>query len=96
MAADFIKIDRTTVTATHAQLLLQTVSAVRQARTKLEEVQGIGFRNFDGSDFTAFAALFGVPGASAQTVFDLINGTIGALNGTLTNANSVELINRVG
>lgn len=96
MAADFIKIDRTNTAATHSSKIIAAVQTARSLVNQLTEIQGIGFRNFAGTDFAAFEALFGIPAGKGQTVFDLINGSQQALAGTAQNANALEFINRVG
>lgn len=96
MAADYIKINRNDTAAPFALELIGAVEQLRSAYTALKKIQGKGFRMFTGSDFSVFQTNYGIPTPSGQTVFDLINGTCGALEGTLTNANSQELINRVG
>lgn len=49
----------------------------------------------DGVDFTGIEALFGVPG-KGQVVFDLVNGTVGAMEGTFQNNNGKSLGELIG
>lgn len=96
MAADYIKIIRTDTAAVQATTLISAIQQVRNAVTALQQVKDIADHNFATTNFTAFEALFGVPTGSGQTVYDLINGSLGAMKGTFQNTNSIELISRVG
>lgn len=98
MAADFIPIDRTVSTAVFSSKLVTLPQDLRRVIDKLEEVQQMGYRMFveDPPDFTVFETLFGIPTGQGQTVFNLVNGTLLALNGEAQNANATEFINRVG
>jgi hypothetical protein len=98
MAADFIPIDRTDSTAVFSNKLVALAPELRRVIDKLEEIQQMGYRMFvaDPADFTMFETNFGIPTGQGQTVFNLVNGTILALNGTAQNGNAIELINRVG
>lgn len=98
MAADFIPINRTVSTAVFSSKLVTLPQDLRRVIDKLEEVQQMGYRMFNTGpdDFTEFEELFGIPTGEGQTVFNLVNGTLLALNGTAQNANAIELINRVG
>lgn len=96
MAADYIKITRNDSNAPFAGEIISAVSALRDALQQLEKIQAKGFRMFASTDFTVFQTNYGIPTPNGQTVFDLVNGTVGALKGTLTNANALELLARVG
>lgn len=99
MAADFITIERTDSNAIFAHLLQQAGPLVRQLENLLSEIQEKGYRMFESgppADFTVFEQKFGIPEGQGQTVFDLVNGTLMALQGTAQNANAQELKNRVG
>ena len=96
MARDFIKVDRTTVTATHAQSLLSLVSAVRSAYEQGIRVRDIMNHNHDGSDFSDIEALFGLPAGKGQTVFDLVNGTVGSMTGQFQVADAKNMTETIG
>lgn len=100
MAADYIKIDRSNTLAPFAQEIILAVAQLRQAQETLLKIQAKGFRMFDTTpdpdDFSVFETNYGIPIGNGQTVFNLVNGTVLALNGTAQNANAQELINRVG
>jgi hypothetical protein len=96
MARDFIKVDRTVVTATHATLLLEYVRALRNAYEIGTRVKAIMLHNHDGSNFTDIEALFGLPATKGQVVFDLINGSIGSMEGAFQVDDAKEITERVG
>lgn len=96
---DYIKINRTDANATQANLILGAVSQIRSLKNTLDAAIGIGYHNFDAgppADFTNFETLFGVPTGKGQAVFDLLNGTRGALEGTMQNGNAITLMEMVG
>lgn len=97
--SDFIKIDRTTSTAVFSNELVSLPQNLRRVMDQLQKIQEMGYHMFDAGsppDFTVFETNFGVPTGQGNTVFDLVNGTLLALNGDAQNANATELINRVG
>ncbi len=96
MARDFIKVDRTTVTATHAGLLLNYVNTLRAAYELGVKVKDIMSHNNDGSVFTDIEGLFGLPAGKGQTVFDLINGSVGSMTGAFQVADAKTLTEKVG
>lgn len=54
------------------------------------------FHNFDGADVTQLETLFGLPTGSGQTVLDLVNGSVGAMEGDFQNNNCKQLTEKVG
>ena len=96
MAKDFIKIDRVTVTATHAELLLRYIRGLRGAYELGREVLGIMVHNNDGSNFADIETLFGLPAGKGQIVFDLVNGSIGSMEGTFQVSDAKNITERVG
>lgn len=96
MAADFIKINRGNAAAVFSQDLVQLPQQLRALVDRLKKVRETGFRMFDGSDFTVFEENYGIPTGQGQTVFDLVNGILNALDGTAQNANAEEFMDRVG
>ncbi len=96
MARDFIKVDRTTVTATHATKLLQYVHELRQAYETGKHVLGIMNHNNDGEDWTDIEALFGLPTGKGQLVYNLMNGSVGSLEGSFQTADGKNLTETVG
>lgn len=96
MARDFIKIDTSTTTATQAPLLKSYVATLRQAYELGTRVKSIMQHNNDGSVFTDIETLFGVPTGKGQTVFDLVNGSIGSMEGTFQVDDAKEITERLG
>jgi hypothetical protein len=96
MAKDFIKIDATQSAATQAGLLKQYVSALRNAYNLGKQTIAIMGHNNDGTDFTAIEALFGLPTAQGQTVFNLVNGSIGSMEGTFQVSDAKTITEQVG
>ena len=100
MAANFITIARSDSTATHANRILAVNAQVKTLIDNLESLIAESYQMFDGSgaeQFTMPKAKYGVASnAEAQTVFDLLNGTLLALKGTAQNANAIDLATRIG
>lgn len=96
MARDFIKIDTTTTTATQASLLKNYVATLRQAYELGQRIKAIMIHNNDNTVFTDIEALFGLPAGKGQTVFDLVNGSIGSMEGTFQNDDAKEITERLG
>ena len=100
MAAAYITVNRTDANATHAARLLSINSQVKNLTESLESMVAESFQMFDGSgaeQFTMPKTKYGVAtNAQANTVFDLLNGTLNALKGTAQNANAVDLATRIG
>lgn len=88
---DFISVDRTVTTATHASLLLQYVSSLRQAFELGTRVKAIMDHTTDGGDFKKLETLFGIPEGQGQAIYELMNIVIEtSLKGTQ------QLTERVG
>lgn len=96
MARDYIKIDTSTTTAIHAPTLRSFVRALRVAYEQGLNVKAIMNHNHDGSVFTDLEALFGLPAGKGQTVFDLVNGAVGSMEGTFQVADAKNITERVG
>lgn len=97
MARDFIKIDRSNfAVATQAQVLLSYISVLRSAYDLGRKCKDIMIRNNDGTNFTDIEALFGLPAGKGQIVFDLVNGSIGSMEGSFQVDDAKEIIDRVG
>jgi hypothetical protein len=96
MANDFIKLDRNNANATQCGALLNYISLLRQAYEMGMRVRSIMTHNNTGTDFTQLEALFGVPVGKGQQVFDLVNGSTGAMVGTFQNNNCQTITEQVG
>lgn len=96
MARDFIKIDTTQTAATQARLLLSYVTALRGAYELGVKTLAVMGHNNDGTVFTDMEALFGIPTGKGQTVFNLVNGSVGAMLGNFQVPDAKNLTETVG
>lgn len=96
MARDFIKIDTTQSVATQAGLLKSYVSQLRQAYEIGNRVKAIMVHNNDGTVFTDIETLFGIPTGKGQTIFNMVNGSIGSMEGTFQVADAKNITEQVG
>jgi hypothetical protein len=96
MARTFIKIDTTMAGATHAGLLRAFVQQQRANYELGARILAIMGNNNDGTVWTDIEALFGLPPGKGQTIFNLVNGTVGALDGTFQNNNGKSIGELVG
>jgi hypothetical protein len=96
MARDFIKIDTTAAGATHAGLLRAYVQQLRSAYEQGQRVRAIMTHNNDGANFADIEGLFGLPAGKGQAIFDLVNGSIGAMEGTFQVDDAKVLTEKVG
>ena len=94
MARDFIKIN--TNGAPQAVLLKGYVQALRSAIEQGERVRAIMNHNHDNVDFSDIESLFGLPAGSGQTVFDLVNGSVGSMAGTFQTADATTITEKLG
>jgi len=95
MARDFITITPTQA-ASQANLLRSYISALRQAYNLGVQCAAIITHNNDGTRFADIESLFGVEAGSGQTVFDLVNGSTGAMVGQFQNADCKTITEKVG
>jgi hypothetical protein len=97
MARDYIKIDRDgTPPAIKAALLLQYIEQLRAAYDTGQRVLQIMNHNNDGSNWTDLEQLFGIPTGKGQTIYNLINGSIGSMTGVFQVADAKNLTETVG
>jgi hypothetical protein len=95
MARDFISVTMSP-TATKAPLLQSYISSLRQAYNLGVQCAAIMTHSNDGTDFTDIETLFGVEAGSGQVVFDLVNGSTGAMIGQFQNADCKTITEKVG
>lgn len=98
---DYIKVATDQSAATKARMLLDFKDAVARVLMLGPPMLLIMNENFDDSNpaaivWTDLEALFGLPAGGGHTVFDMVNGTLGAMQGTMQNSQAVNLISRVG
>lgn len=100
MSAPFITIAKTDSNATHAFRVLSVNSQIKNLRESLESLVAESFQMFDGQgdeQFTMPKVKYGVStNTEAQTIFNLLNGTLLALNGSAQNSNAIDLATRIG
>lgn len=96
MARDFIKIDRTQSAAVESGLLLSYIATLRQAFELGVRTKAIMDHNQDGTTWTDLEALFGLPTGKGQTVYNFVNGSVGAMQNTFQNADCKNLPETVG
>lgn len=92
MAADFIH-----PTGWAASEFISAARTLRAARDQMNKAFAIASHYNNSGDFTALMTAAGTAStADAQALFDLLNGSLNALNGTAQNANAIALIDRIG
>jgi hypothetical protein len=96
MAADFIPLDMQKAGATQAPLLKNYINALRAALNAGTQVRAMMTHMNDGSDFSRLEVLFGAPSGSGQTLFDLVNGSTGAMVGDFQNRDCQTITEKVG
>ena len=96
MAKDFIKVNRTDSAATEAGRLLAYKNTLRLAIEQGSYILEIMNHNQVPGDFADVEPLFGLPVGKGQIVYDLINGSVGAMKGLFQNANAKDLTETLG
>lgn len=96
MPRDFIKVNTMVTTATQAQELLQFKNQLRDAYQRGKKILAVMSHNQDGSDFADIEALFGLPTGKGQTVFDLVNGAVGSMEGAFQVADAKNITETLG
>ena len=96
MAIDYIKVDSSNAaTATQAVFLKDYARQLRVAYDLGKKVRATMTHMHDGVDFTGIETLFGLPVGTGQAVFDLVNGSIGSMEGQFQVDDAVELTERI-
>lgn len=96
MARDYIKIIRTDSAATQASPMLEFLRNLRTTYEQGVKIKAIMDHLQDGTTWTDIETVFGLPAGTGHAVYDLVNGTVGAMNGTFQNNNAVTLTEKVG
>lgn len=96
MARDFIPVDTTTTTATQAQELKAFVAVLRDAYQRGKKIIAVMGHLNDGSVFTDIETKFGLPAGKGQTVFNLVNGAVGSMEGTFQVADAKNITETLG
>lgn len=98
---DFIKVDRTQSAATKAGDLIAFKDAVARVLMLGPPLLAIMNHNFDDSNpnaivWTDLETICGLPVGAGHTVFDMCNGVMGAMSGTMENDQAIQICARVG
>lgn len=96
MARDFIKINPNATGASQALKLKNYINNLRAAYSQGAELIGIMGHANDGTVFTDIETYFGLDAGKGQTVFDLVNGSWGSMNGTFMVADAKTITEKVG
>jgi len=97
MASDFIQINTSNpAVASQAAYLKQYVSILRSAYELGTRVRANMLHMHDGTTFTELERQFGVPTGKGNAIFDLVNGSIGAMEGTFQNDDCKQITEQVG
>jgi hypothetical protein len=96
MAIEFIKIDVQAQGASQANTLKQWIDILRSAYEIGERIQAKMNNMHDGTNFAMLEQMHGLPAGEGQTVFDLVNGTIGSMEGRFQVADAKTITETVG
>lgn len=97
MAIDFIKIDTSSPnTAPLAPLLKSYASSMRTTYNIGKQLIGQMTHQNDGTTFTLIETLCGLPTGKGQTVFNLVNGSIGSMEGTFQVTDAKTITEQLG
>lgn len=96
MAIDYIKVNTSNAaTATQAVALKDYARQLRTAYDLGKRLRAVMTHANDSVDFSEIETLFGLEAGKGQTVFDLVNGSIGSMEGTFQVDDAVELTERI-
>lgn len=96
MAIDFILVDKTQAAAIKAQLLLNYRDTLRRAIELGTECLAIMGHMNDGTTWTTLESKFGLVAGKGQTVFNLVNGSVGSFSGSFQVADAKNLTETLG
>ena len=97
MAGDYIKVDTSRPeVAPQAALLKGYVVQLRNAYNSGKHILGLMGHLHDSADFTNVELIFGLPPGKGQEVFDLVNGSIGSMEGLFQVDDARTITEQVG
>lgn len=96
MSRDYISINLNNSAAIHAAKLKNFVGTLRSAQDQGHLILDIMNHANDGAVFTDIETLFGLPAGTGQTVFNLVNGTLGSMTATFQVADATTITSQVG
>lgn len=96
MAIDYIKIDISNPNAaTQASTLKNAINTGQNFYALLLNIRQKMTHANNGVSFVEIETLYGLPSGKGQTMFDFVNGSIGAIEGTMQNNNIKSLTEQV-
>lgn len=93
MAIDHISVNKS---APMASLLIAAINAQRTGYERMKQVREVMSHLNDGSDWTALETAFGIAAGKGQVLFDLVNGSVGTMEGTFQTADAKTITEKVG
>ena len=97
MASDYIAINTAQPSmAPQAALLKAYVTQLRNAYNSGKHILGLMGHMHDGTDFAGLETVFGLPAGEGQVVFDLVNGSIGSMEGLFMVDDARTITEKVG
>jgi len=97
MSRDYIKIDTSNPNAApQAALLKAYVTSLRNAYNQGKQLIALMGHMNDGIVFTDVEVNCGLPSTKGQTVFDLVNGSVGSMEGTFQVSDAKTITEQVG
>jgi hypothetical protein len=96
MAIDFIKIDVASSAATQANTLKQWIDILRQSYEIGGRIYAKMNNMHDGVNFTMLEQMHGIPAGEGQAVFDMVNGTLGSMEGRFMTSDAKKITETVG
>lgn len=91
MARDFINVERSRGGASHSSLILEYAQQLRRAYELGLKTKAIMDHNHDNEVFTDIETLFGLPTGKGQAVYDLVNGSLGSMEGVFQTSDAKKL-----
>lgn len=95
MAIDFILVDNTKTGASQAITLKNAISIGRQFYQQMTAIRQQMTHMNDGTTFTEIETFYGLPAGQGQAIFNLVNGSVGVIEGTFQNNNIKTLTEQV-
>ncbi len=92
MATDFINVN---LASAQGRALVDYARQLRVAYDQGKRILGIMTHNNDGAIFTAIETLYGLPSGQGQVVFNLVNGSVGSMEGNFQVDDCKEITERI-
>lgn len=98
---DSIQLAKDQSAAIEANELLQLKNSMQQTLELAKRIQAKMSHNFSDAnpnaiDWSGIHTLWGVPEGKEQTIWDMVNGSVGAMTGTMQTSDCVRLVERLG